>query len=105
MAKASHDAAYRGMLKTVERIEKEKLFDVLEVYNRDKHLLYENRVMAGACQKPPKAVAGHHREREKKWTADQLRRFIQAWDQVLDKMVFRCADLREIGSAGSIVIL
>ena len=46
VAKASHDAAYRGMLKTVERIEKEKLFDVLEVYNRDKHLLYENPTLA-----------------------------------------------------------
>ncbi len=99
VAKASHDAAYRGMLKTVERIEKEKLFDVLEVYNRDKHLLYENRVIGRACQKPPKAVEAIIGEREKKWTADQLRRFIQAWDQVLDKMVFRCADLREIGSA------
>ena len=92
----SHDAAYHGMLKTIERIEKEKLFDLLQVYNRDKHLLYENRVLHNELTNPPQAVEAIIHEPEKEWTPEQVRQYIKAWNRVIEKMVLRRADPQEI---------
>ncbi|WP_124726877.1 zeta toxin family protein [Staphylospora marina] len=94
--KEAHDAAYDGMLRTIERIEKEKLFDLLQVYNRDKTLLYENRVLGNEWKHPPKVVEAIQKERNKEWTPEQVEQYIKAWNRVMDKMVLRNADPQEI---------
>ncbi|MBA4493978.1 zeta toxin family protein [Paenactinomyces guangxiensis] len=93
--RSSHEAAYSGMLHTVERIEKEKLFHILQVYNRDYKLLYENRMVNDKHQHSPDAVRAIREERDKEWTPEKTEQYYQKWEQVISMMKARKADPEE----------
>lgn len=61
----SHNAAYSGMLHTINRIENEKLFHTLQVYNRNNELLYENIIQHNEYTRNPDVVSAIQRERNK----------------------------------------
>lgn len=84
--RSSHDAAYTGMLKTIERIEQEKLFDTLQVYNRNKLLIYENKRIDHEYQRAPGVVEAIQQERNKEWSLQKNRGYLDAWDRVIKQM-------------------
>ncbi|TCS93590.1 zeta toxin family protein [Hazenella coriacea] len=63
--KNSHDAAYQGLLQTVKRIEHGKLFNTLQVYNRNHDLLYENQVINHQLIHPPRVAESIIKERSR----------------------------------------
>lgn len=65
-----HDAAYKGMLASVNQIEKNKLADSIYVHDRDGNVLYENHLdeQGKWSQINPHAVEKINEEREKIWT-------------------------------------
>lgn len=92
----SHDDAYRGMLSTVERIERERLADRLAIYARGNILRYENTLHAGAWRHEPGARSAIEVERGRPWTPAEKALHAQGWDRVLDQMLRRGAPAAEL---------
>ena len=70
-----HDAAYRGVLDTVERVEAEQLVDAVRVFRRDGDELYTNRLDDGEWRQPPAARSVIETERARPWTPAELDQF------------------------------
>ncbi len=92
----SHNDAYKGMLSTVEKIENEKLFHTLQVYNRKKDLLYENVIVNDKYSRTPDVVNHIKIERNKKWSVEKISSYKKSWQSVLKLMENREAPNSEI---------
>lgn len=96
---SSHDAAYEGMPRTVEHIEKNQLADRMEVYNRDGDQLYVNEVKNKSWEREPEAVKATEQERQKMPSLKQMEKFKQDWREINDMMQARQASLKEVEQA------
>lgn len=96
---SSHDAAYEGMPRTVEHIEKNQLADRMEVYNRDGDQLYVNEVKNKTWEKQPEAVKAIEQERQKVPSLRQIEKFKHDWREIKDMMQARQASLKEVEQA------
>lgn len=92
---SSHDAGYEGMPKTVEHIEKEKLVDRLEVYDRSGKLLSRNEVKEGKWEKEPEAVRVIEEERQREPTEREKQEIRTDWQRVYDRMDDRQAPAKD----------
>jgi adenylate kinase family enzyme len=96
---SSHQAAYEGMLATIQKIEKHQLFDTLQVYNRQKELRYENNASyMSPYQKVQDAV---NQERDRKWSEEKIRNYNRCWDEVVRLMKHRQTTKAEMQKARS----
>lgn len=79
--KRAHDEASSGMLKTIEIIEKEKLCDKIEVFNRDGQLLFSSE------PNPNKScIPTIIEERNKKWSLEEYKEFIEWTNKIIEKL-------------------
>lgn len=92
---ASHDAGYKGMPKTVEHIEKEKLVDRLEVYDRSGELLSRNELKDGEWEKEPDAVQVIEAERDREPSEREIQALRSDWQRVYDLMEERQAPAKD----------
>ena len=83
--RASHDAAYTGMLKTLDRIEKEGLADKLEAYNRDGHCVFSS------SREAPRQGVGQAvmEERTRRGKSDAMKDCATSLDRILRSMESR----------------
>jgi len=84
----SHKAGYDGMLKTLERIETEKLADRVTVYRRGAEVLYTNTLKDGNWEHAPNARAIVEAERARPMTLQERRDYLVGFDKLagmLDK--------------------
>lgn len=79
-APEAHQAAYAGMLTSLNRIERERLVDRLTIYRRGNEVLYFNELRGGDWATDPQAAEVVRRERDRPMTlkeavayADRLR--------------------------------
>jgi Zeta toxin len=78
-----HDAAYGDLLKTVEKVETEKLADRVVVHNRGGQVLYENALQPdGQWQHAPSARQAIVTERVRSLSPTEWRNHIQAYDDI-----------------------
>lgn len=92
----AHNDAYKGMPETVEYIERNKLADKVEVYDRKGRVIYENALDGGEWQRQPMARAAIETERERPRTPEERRQHEAEWTTILTMMAARQADGREI---------
>ncbi len=79
--KKAHDEAYSGMLKTIEIIEKEKLCDKLEVFNRDGQLLFSSEPDPNRS-----CIPTIIEERSRKWSLEEYKEFIEWTNAIIEKL-------------------
>lgn len=77
-SKFSHDAAYHGMLDTLQKIEDERLYDTITIYNRAGEIIFKTGDKGVA-----KAVSA---ERAKPLSHENIRCYGGLCDVLLDKM-------------------
>lgn len=98
----SHNAAYTGMLHTISRIENEKLFHSLQVYNRNNDLLYENTINRNEYARNPGVVQAIQQERTKEWSPEKWTNYFQQWLNVTKLMESRNAESEIIHAVNQI---
>jgi len=79
----AHDAAYRGLPSTLDRIERDKLADRVSVYRRGGEQIYRNELRGGDwAHKPPRAAAVLEAERSRPFTLAEHREYISNFEQL-----------------------
>ena len=94
--KATHDAAYAGVLTTIEALEKRGAVDRVEVVTRAAYAkpLYENQLSnTGEWQKAPAAAAVIQAERDRPWTLQRMAAYASGWDSVEKLAAKRLAEV------------
>lgn len=99
----SHNAAYTGILQTISRIESEKLFHSLQVYNRNHDLIYSNQIREHQYTRSPQVVQAMIQERKKPWSPEKWMEHRNGWKQVIQQMEKRKATPSKIIEVKNIV--
>lgn len=94
--KSVHDAAYTGVLKTVEKIETDKLADRVGVYSRGGTPIYQNSLQEGQWKHPTEMRSQLEGERNKPLTQVQWNEHIDRFDPILKNQQLRNADPQEV---------
>lgn len=92
----AHNAAYQGMLTTLEYIETYKLADHVRVYDRKGSVLYANELQGDDWRIRPDAREVVQTERDRPPTPDERRQQESVWTKILAMMAARCADEQEL---------
>jgi predicted ABC-type ATPase len=92
----AHDDAYKGMPATVEYIERNKLADRVQVYDRKGNVLYDNELQGNEWKRQPAAKTTIEAERERPPTPEDRRQQEAEWATIIAMMAARGADEREI---------
>lgn len=95
-----HDQAAKGVVKTVELIERDKLADRVRIDRRGAEVIYSNQLQRdGQWQEQPTAHIVIQVERNRPWTAKQWEEHVSMWDRIdgLQHRQGRNATAREIG--------
>lgn len=79
-----HEAAYSGVLESVDKIEKEKLADKVVIYKRGGEIIYENELHRGEWKYEPKARATVENERNRQWTENEKLEYAYNFDKLLE---------------------
>jgi predicted ABC-type ATPase len=83
----SHQDAYHGLLQTIEKIEKDQMFDTLQVLNREKEVLYDNsQQIKMTTENAKEAIV---KTRTQRWSTQKRNDYIRCWDEVLRLMEYR----------------
>lgn len=94
--KAVHDAAAVGMITSLERIEEKGLADRVEVRRATGETTFVNEQKNGQWVKPKRAADVVLEERDGLPSAEDLRRFMEGWEKVIEKMASRQAASSEV---------
>lgn len=98
----SHDAGYVGMPKTVDHIDKNKLVDRLEVYNRSGDVLFSKTLKDGQWDRDEYAAKLVETERHREPTDKEIADLRTDWHRILEHMEERNAPLKELEQARSV---
>ncbi|RRD64235.1 zeta toxin of the postsegregational killing system [Comamonadaceae bacterium OH2310_COT-174] len=82
----AHQAAYDGMLQTLERIEDQKLADSLTIYRRGAEIIYSNELQNGQWKHPPQARAAVEHERARPMTLQERLSYAEGFDQLANML-------------------
>jgi hypothetical protein len=86
----SHDAAYYGILKTLVRIEKEKLFNTIEIYDKTNKCIY-------CCSNNDTFdLSVLNKERNRKFTYEQTKTYVLESEVIINKMTKRQDEVKYI---------
>jgi hypothetical protein len=99
---SSHDETYRSMPETLDKIEREKLSDRIQVYNRAGEVIYENRLTDGKWEREPGAKTAVLAERERPLSLPEVQHYNERWNIAIQKMVDRNAPPSELTEARAI---
>lgn len=80
----SHEAAYSGMLESLNRIETEKLVDKIVIYKRGAVVLYENELENECWKHAPQARMIVENERNRPWTLPEKLEYARSFDKLLE---------------------
>ncbi len=97
----SHDAGYEGMPKTVDQIDKNKLVDRLEIYNRSGDQLFSKSLKNGYWDRDESAAKVIEDERHREPTDREIADLRTDWHRILERMEERNAPLKELEQARS----
>ncbi|MEX3605781.1 MAG: zeta toxin family protein [Burkholderia sp.] len=92
----AHNDAYKGMPATLEYIERHKLADRVQVYDRKGNVLYDNELQGSEWKQQPAARTAVEAERNRPPTPEEHRQHESEWTTILAMMAARRADEREI---------
>ncbi|MDR1709137.1 MAG: zeta toxin family protein [Candidatus Accumulibacter sp.] len=82
----AHRAAYEGMLSTLERIESEKLADILRLHRRGGETIYSNTLVDGQWAREPQARSVTETERARPMSLKERREYVQAVDELAERI-------------------
>jgi soluble cytochrome b562 len=82
----AHQAAYGGMLQTLERIERDKLADRVTIYRRGAEAIYSNVLQDGQWVREPQARAVVEAERNRPMTLQERRDYAQGFDALAEQL-------------------
>jgi len=82
----AHQAAYDGMLHTLERIEREKLADRVTIYRRGNEAIYSNTLENGQWKHEPQARIAVEAERERPLTLVERKEHADGFDKIANLM-------------------
>jgi len=82
----AHKAGYDGMLKTLERIETDKLADRVTVYRRGAQVLYTNTLKNGNWEHAPNARAIVEAERARPMTLPERKAYLTGFEKLADML-------------------
>jgi hypothetical protein len=99
---ASHDAGYEGMPKTVGHIDKNKLADCLEVYNRDGKLLSRKELKDAEWDRSEIAAEVIEAERLREPTESEIAELRSDWRMIFQRMDERKALLKVLEQVRSV---
>lgn len=80
----AHNAAYEGMLHTLDRIEGQKLADRVTIYRRGAEVVYQNEIQGGQWAKEPQARAAVEAERARPMTTKERQEYIKGYDELAE---------------------
>jgi len=85
----AHQAAYDGMLQTLDRIEGQKLADRVTIYRRGAEVTYSNELQGGQWAHEPQARAVVEAERARPMTLQERRDYAKGFDELADMLAKR----------------
>ncbi|UXN57731.1 zeta toxin family protein [Phyllobacterium zundukense] len=86
-----HDAAVDGLRVSLEKLERERLVDRLQLRMRGGTVLYDNELWNSEWSRPPRARLALEQEQSRPLTRGELQRFADDWGFVLNRMTERKA--------------
>jgi Zeta toxin len=94
----SHDDAYKGMLETVDRLQREALADRIAIYRRGNIVIYSyDQEVSG--QPAGTARTAIEAERTRPWRVSEKLSHAVSWDKIHQQRVHRRAERAEIAQA------
>lgn len=94
--KHSHDVSVKGLIQTVEDIEKSNIFQTIKISNRKNEIIYQNSRNGDYWEKPSiasKVLSDFHNE---PLTEREKKNFSDRWESVIEKMEKRGESDKEI---------
>lgn len=94
-----HNAAYSGLLSTVETLESRQLVDRIGIYARPSQLIYENELRDGQWRNPPGGRDSIAQERGRELSLPERAELVNTWQNVLSLMSNRGASQKDFEGA------
>lgn len=83
----AHDAAYNGLLTTVQAIEQRNVADVIGVFRRGGESIYTNTCTNGRWATSPVACIAIEKERNRFLTQQELRDYIEGFEKLFELII------------------
>jgi hypothetical protein len=80
----AHQAGYDGVLRSVDRIERDGLADTISVYRRGAIKIYENEMTPQGWQREPFARAAIEAERARPFSIEEAAQYLAGYDRLAD---------------------
>ena len=96
---SEHDEIYKVLPSTLQKIEDEKLSDELLIIGRDGRINYHNELRNNEWTITPKSSQALEESRNRAWTAEEISKYQEDWQEVIRKMYARGASQSEIDDA------
>ena len=96
---SEHDEIYRVLPSMLQKIEDEKLADELLIIGRDGKINYRNELKNNEWTITPKSSQALEESRNRAWTAEEISKYQEDWQEVIRKMYARGASQSEIDDA------
>ena len=94
-----HDEIYRKLPETLQRIEDEGLADEVLIRDSKGNEIYRNHQENGIWKQEPQSSEALEVSRNRAWTAEEIGKYQEDWQQVIRSMYVRGASQREIDEA------
>ena len=93
---SEHDEIYRVLPSMLHKIEEEKLADELSIIDRDGRINYRNELKNNEWTITPKSSQALEESRNRAWTAEEISKYQEDWNAVINKMTERGASKQEL---------
>ncbi|MBQ7068463.1 MAG: zeta toxin family protein, partial [Synergistaceae bacterium] len=93
---SEHDEMYRLLPSMLQKIEDEKLTDEVSIIDRDGRINYRNELKNNKWTITPKSSQTLEESRNRAWTAEEISKYQEDWNALINKMTERGASKQEL---------
>ena len=94
-----HDEIYKKMPEALQRIEDERLAYEVVIRDREGNEIYSNNQSNGRWKREPQSSQALEENRNREWTPEEVAKYQEDWQQVIQSMYARGASQKEIDEA------
>ena len=93
---SEHDKSYEALPETVRKIEREKSADEIIISDMQGQIFYRNGLKNNEWIRTPEAVKTLEETRNRAWTPEEISKYQEDWNAVMNKMTERGASKQEL---------
>ena len=99
---SEHDKSYEALPETVRQIEVEKSADEIIISDSRGQIFYHNGLKDNEWTQKPEAAKALEENRNRAWTAEEISKYQEDWNVVINKMTERGASRKELEEVSQI---